>query len=78
MKGPLQRAPTIERVLEMAPPYARQWQGEEWIQVCYDTGACTTAVPGLLAQDVELSKVGELIVANEAPIPNYGKSASKS
>ena len=39
------------------PPYLKQWQGEEWIQMCYYTGACATAIPALLAQDVELSKV---------------------
>ena len=59
------------------PKYIVEHNGEEWIRFNYDTGASTVAIPGYLAEDVTLEKVGEFVVASGDTIPNYGRVAFK-
>ena len=59
------------------PKYIVEHDGEEWIRFNYDTGASTVAIPGYLAEDLNLEKVGEFVVASGSTIPNYGRVAFK-
>ena len=55
------------------PSYIVNYKGEDWIRINYDTGASTTALPGYIAEDVPLTKVGEFVVASGTTIPNFGR-----
>ena len=56
------------------PPWLANYKGEDWIRVNYDTGASTTALPGLIAEGVALNNVGkDFVVASGGKIANYGR-----
>ena len=59
------------------PKYIVEYDCEDWIRFNYDTGASTVAIPGYLAEDVALKKVGEFVVASGDTIPNYGRVGFK-
>ena len=59
------------------PKYIVEHNGEDWIRFNYDTGASTVALPGYLAEDVALEKIGDFTVASGDTIPNLGRVAFK-
>ena len=55
------------------PTYIVEHKGQDWVRINYDTGASTFAIPGYLAENTPLKKIGEFVVASGGTIPNYGK-----